>query len=171
MAAASLMILTGFIGNELDEGVNPNTTALLLWGAVSTVFYVYLYVALAGAVRATLPTVDERTGTSLRNAQVLLFSVWGTYPVVYLVFAFTQSSAAWAVTAQLAFCVADLTAKAGFGALVHKVAKLRTAEDARAGAQVLPDVYPEEVYVSQERLSEPVGVTAPGHTGTGTATA
>ena len=156
MAAAFLMIVTGFLGNELNEGAEPNTAALLIWGAISTVFYVYLYVALAGAVRATLPEVDARTGTSLRNAQVLLFSVWGTYPVVYLIFAFAERSAAWAITAQLLFCAADLTAKAGFGALIHKVAKLRTAEDARKGEETLPDVYPEEVYVSHEKLSEPL---------------
>lgn len=29
----------------------------------------------------------------LRNAQILLFSVWGTYPVVYLVFAVARHSA------------------------------------------------------------------------------
>ena len=155
MAAAFLMIVTGFIGNELNEGAEPNTAALLIWGAVSTVFYVYLYVALAGAVKATLPEVQERTGKSLKNATVLLFSVWGTYPVVYLIFAFADSSASWAMTAQLLFCAADLTAKAGFGALIHKIAKLRTAEDAMKGEETLPDVYPEEVYVSHEKLSEP----------------
>lgn len=155
MAAAFLMIATGFIGNELNEGVKPNTAALLIWGAVSTVFYLYLYVALAGAVRSTLPELSERTATSLRNAQILLLSVWGTYPVVYLIFAFTRTSTNWAITAQLLFCAADLTAKAGFGALIHKVAKLRTAEDALRGEQTLPDVYPEEVYVSHEKISEP----------------
>ena len=40
-------------------------------------FYVYLYVALAGAVRASLPELSERTGKSLKNATILLFAVWG----------------------------------------------------------------------------------------------
>ncbi len=155
MAAAFLMILTGFIGNELNEGATPNTAALLIWGAISSVFYVYLYVALYGAVSKSLPQLSARAGTSLRNAMILLFAVWGTYPVVYLIFAFTQDSTNWAITAQLAFCAADLTAKAGFGALIHKVAKLRTADDAEAGAETLPDIYPEEVYISHEKLSEP----------------
>lgn len=155
MAAAFLMIVTGFIGNELNEGAEPNTAALLIWGAISTVFYVYLYVALAGAVRTSLPELSERTGTSLKNATILLFAVWGTYPVVYLIFAFTKHSTYWAITAQLLFCAADLTAKAGFGALIHKIAKLRTAEDALRGEETLPDVYPEEVYVSHQKLSEP----------------
>ena len=145
MSAAFLMIVTGFIGNELNEGASPNTAALLIWGAISTVFYVYLYVALAGAVRASLPELSERTGKSLKNATILLFAVWGTYPVVYLIFAFTKHSTYWAITAQLLFCAADLTAKAGFGALIHKIAKLRTAEDALRGEETLPDVYPEEV--------------------------
>ena len=155
MAAAFLMIVTGFIGNELNEGATPNTAALLIWGGISTVFYLYLYVALAGAVRASLPELSERTATSLKNATILLFAVWGTYPVVYLIFAFTKHSTNWAITAQLLFCAADLTAKAGFGALIHKIAKLRTAEDALRGEETLPDVYPEEVYVSHQKLSEP----------------
>jgi bacteriorhodopsin len=155
MAAAFLMIVTGFIGNELNEGATPNTAALLIWGGISTVFYLYLYVALAGAVRASLPELSERTATSLKNATILLFAVWGTYPVVYLIFAFTKHSTNWAITAQLLFCAADLTAKAGFGALIHKIAKLRTAEDALSGEATLPDIYPEEVYVSHQKLSEP----------------
>ncbi len=155
MAAAFAMIVTGFIGNELNEGTHPNTAALLIWGAVSTVFYLYLYVALAAAVRASLPELSAAAGTSLKNATILLFAVWGTYPVVYLIFAFTKHSTYWAITAQLAFCAADLTAKAGFGALVHKISKLRTADDALAGAETLPDIYPEEVYVSHVKLSEP----------------
>jgi len=155
MSAAFLMIVTGFIGNELNEGASPNTAALLIWGAISTVFYLYLYVALAGAVRASLPELSERTGKSLKNATILLFAVWGTYPVVYLIFAFTKHSTYWAITAQLLFCAADLTAKAGFGALIHKIAKLRTAEDALRGEETLPDIYPEEVYVSHQKLSEP----------------
>lgn len=155
MSAAFLMIVTGFIGNELNEGAKPNTSALLIWGAISTLFYVYLYVALAGAVKASLPELSERTGTSLKNATVLLFAVWGAYPVVYLIFAFTKHSTNWAITAQLLFCAADLTAKAGFGALIHKIAKLRTAEDAMRGDETLPDIYPEAVYVSHQKLSEP----------------
>ena len=155
MAAAFLMIVTGFIGNELNEGPQPNTAALVIWGLISTAFYLYLYVALAGAIRASAGTMSAPAYTSLRNAGILLFSVWGTYPLVYLIFAFTRTSADWAITAQLAFCAADITAKAGFGALIHKIAKLRTAEDAAAGRETLPDIYPEEVWVSHEKLSEP----------------
>ena len=155
MPAAFLMILTGFIGNELNEGATPNTAALLIWGAVSTVFYVYLYVVLAAAVRQTLPEVSAPTATSLRNALILLLGLWGVYPLAYLVLAFVNTSAYWAVTVQLAFCAADLAAKAGFGALIHKIAKLRTAEDANAGAETFPDIYPQEVYLSHEQMSVP----------------
>jgi bacteriorhodopsin len=155
IAAAFAMIVTGFIGNALNEGSEPNTAALLIWGAVSTVFYLYLYGALYGAVRNSLPTMGTAAGVSLRNATILLFSVWGTYPIVYLIFAFTKHSVTWAITAELLFCAADVVAKAGFGALIHKVAKLRTAEDAARGEETLPDIYPEEVFISHEKISEP----------------
>ena len=56
MAAAFLMILTGFIGKELNTP-SDNLAAILVWGAISTVFYLYLYWALYRAVRETLPDV------------------------------------------------------------------------------------------------------------------
>jgi bacteriorhodopsin len=167
IVAAVAMIVTGFIGNELNEGAKPNTAALLIWGGVSTVFYLYLYGALFGAVRASLPTMGRPAQVSLRNATTLLFAVWGTYPLVYLIFAFTKHSTYWAIAAQLLFCGADVIAKAGFGALIHKVAKLRTAEDAARGEETLPDIYPEEVYISNERISEPRGRVLGNGTATG----
>lgn len=156
MAASFLMILTGFLGVIGVGQSSASRTSALVWGAVSTVFYAYLYVALARAVRDTLPTVSAETGTSLRNAAVLLLSIWGAYPLVYLIGVFVgPGRAGWALTAQLTLCAADVVAKVGFGALVHKVAKLRTAEDAALPEAAVPDVYPAEVYVSGSLLSRP----------------
>jgi hypothetical protein len=74
-------------------------------------------------------------------------------------------SAGWATTIQLSFTAADIVAKAGFGALIHKVAKLRTAEDAAAEIEAaeVPDGYPAEVYISGNLYSLPPLVTANGH--------
>lgn len=156
MAASFLMILTGYLGVIGVGQASASRTGALVWGAISTVFYVYLYVALLGAVRSTLPQVSRETGTSLRNAAVLLLSVWGAYPLVYLVGVFAgPGSAGWALTVQLTLCAADVVAKVGFGSLVHKVAKLRTAEDALLPEAAVPDVYPAEVYVSGSLLSRP----------------
>jgi len=53
---------------------------------------------------------------------------------------------------QLAYSAADVLAKVGFGVLVHKVAKLRTAEDVVAGRET----HPEPVWVSDVHRSDAV---------------
>jgi len=162
MSAAFLMIVTGFLGVIAVGEHASSTTELLIWGAISTVFFLYLYPALLAPVRKTLETVSPETGTSLRNSAILLLSLWGVYPVVFLIPLWAgEHSAGWATTIQLSFTAADIAAKAGFGALVHKVAKLRTAEDAAEPAASVPEGYPAEVYVSGHLLSLPARADGP----------
>ena len=107
-------------------------TALVVWGLISTAFFAYLYVALIAAVRASLPTMGAEAATSLRNATIVLLSSFGIYPLVYAVPVFADVTPAWFAAMQVGYSVADVVAKVGFGVLVHKVAKLRTAEDVAA---------------------------------------
>jgi bacteriorhodopsin len=151
MAAAFLMIVTGFLGSQvLAEG--RDTGALVLWGCISTVFYLYLYVALIGTVRASLPTMGAEPRASLRNATIVLLGTFGVYPLVYAIPVFFDVTPAWLTGMQLAYSAADVLAKVGFGVLVHKVAKLRTAEDVAAGEET----HPESVWVSQVKYSDGV---------------
>lgn len=144
MAAAFLMIVTGFIGAKvIDEGTNVG--ALVLWGLISTVFLCYLYPALMFAVRDSMVTLSPEVGRTLMVATTLLLSVYVVYPLVYAIPVFFDPTPRWTTGIQIAFCVADITAKAGFGALIHKVAKLRTAQDIIEGT----DTRPEPVWISQ----------------------
>ncbi|MFQ1004230.1 bacteriorhodopsin [Modestobacter sp. SSW1-42] len=151
MTAAFLMILTGHLGAQV-VGEGRDTTALVLWGLVSTAFYGYLYVALIGAVRSSIPTIGREAAVSLRNAAIVLLATFGVYPLVYAVPVFVDVTAAWLTAIQLAYSAADVLAKVGFGVLVHKVAKLRTAEDVAAGV----DTHPEAVWVSNVEHSRAV---------------
>jgi bacteriorhodopsin len=151
MAAAFLMILTGYLGAQvLDSG--RSTTALVTWGLISTAFYVYLHVALIGAVRASLPTMSAEAAVSLRNATIVLLSSFGVYPLVYAIPVFADVTSTWLTTIQLAYSAADVVAKVGFGVLVHKVAKLRTAEDVAQGTES----HPEDVWVGNVKHSSGV---------------
>ena len=151
MAAAFLMIVTGYLGSQvLSEG--RDRTALVVWGLISTVFFVYLYVALIGAVRRSLPTMGAEAGASLRNAATVLLASFGVYPLVYAVPVFADVTPAWFTTIQVAYSAADVVAKVGFGILVHKVAKLRTAEDVAAGL----DTHHEPVWSSHVHKSDGV---------------
>ncbi len=151
MASAFLMIVTGYVGAQV-VGEGRDTAALVVWGLISTAFFAYLYVALIAAVRASLPTMGTEAATSLRNATIVLLSSFGIYPLVYAVPVFADVTPAWYTAMQVAYSVADVIAKIGFGVLVHKVAKLRTAEDVAAGV----DTHPEPVWSSNVPKSEGV---------------
>ncbi|MGY1703422.1 bacteriorhodopsin [Geodermatophilus sp. SYSU D00697] len=151
MAAAFLMIVTGYVGAQVvDQG--RDRLSLVVWGLVSTAFFAYLYVALIGAVRRSLPTMGPEAAASLRNATIVLLGSFGVYPLVYAVPVFADVTPAWFTAMQVAYSVADVIAKIGFGVLVHKVAKLRTAEDVAAGA----DTHPEPVWSSHVHKSDGV---------------
>jgi bacteriorhodopsin len=151
MAAAFLMILTGYLGAQVIAD-GRDRTALVVWGLVSTAFFVYLCVALVGAVRASLPHMGRPAAVSLRNATIVLLSSFGVYPLVYAIPVLVDVTPAWSATVQVAYSTADVVAKVGFGLLVHKVALLRTAEDVRAGA----DTHPEPVWTSHVHESDGV---------------
>ncbi|MFF0910092.1 bacteriorhodopsin [Microbacterium enclense] len=132
IALAIGMIVTGFIGGiAVDDGTN--VTALWVWGAISGLCMVGLYVMfvfllmharrdLAGS--SALPVFTLAVG--------LLVVVWFAYPIVFAFQGFTVTAGTY-TTAQVLLSVADIIAKIGFGALIHKVAKLRTAEDIAGG--------------------------------------
>ncbi|SCX56670.1 Bacteriorhodopsin [Klenkia marina] len=156
MAAAFLMVVTGFVGSQVvAEG--RSTGALVGWGLVSTAFFGYLYVALVGAVRGSRGSMSAESFASLRNAAVVLLSTFGVYPLVYAVPVFVDVTPSWFVGMQVAYSAADVVAKVGFGVLVFKVAKLRTAEDLAAGAET----HPEPVWVSSVHEADAVAPHEP----------
>ncbi|GGM19106.1 bacteriorhodopsin [Nakamurella endophytica] len=163
--AAFLMIATGYLGVVLGEDAQRGVTgAFWLWGLISTAFFVVLYGVALRAYRATAQQLGGEALISYRNALILLFSVFGAYPLAYLVPLWAGAdNSGWATAEQLTFTFADILAKAGFGILIHKVAKLRTAADALAAGGVagtvsaasVPDTLPAEVWISGELVSVP----------------
>jgi bacteriorhodopsin len=151
MAAAFLMIVTGYLGGQVIAD-GRDRTALVVWGLISTVFFVYLVAALVGAVRVSLPTMGTEAATSLRNATIVLVGSFGIYPLIYSIPVFVDVTAAWLTAIQVGYSATDVVAKVGFGVLVHKVAKLRTAEDVAAGV----DTHPEPVWSSHVHKSDGV---------------
>ena len=144
---AFLMILAGFIGVFVVGG--GDRTTLLVWGAVSSVFWIFTNAVLIWAVRRSLGDLTPQAAALLRSATVLLLSGWAIYPVIFVVQAFSFGGQ-WTTIIQIALCATDVLVKIGFGGLVHRVAKLRTAEDVRAG----DDVHPEAIWISSEKMSD-----------------
>ena len=147
-AGSFLMIFTGFLGAFVFGGT-PDPARMMLWGALSSLFWIATTVVLIRAVRGSLPRLAPESAVLLRNATILLLSGWAVYPMVYLIQAFTGGGG-WATAIQVILCIADVTIKIGLGGLAHRVAKLRTAEAVRAGVEV----HPESIWISSVKLSE-----------------
>lgn len=148
MAGAFGMIFTGFLGSIVIGG-GEDTFQLLLWGGISGIFWVFTNVVLIRAVRQSLSSLTPEAAMLLRNATILLLSGWVIYPAVY-VLNLLGTGGGWTTTMQIVLCCADMVVKLGFGGLVHRIAKLRTAEDVRAGA----DVHPESIWISSVKQSD-----------------
>ncbi|CAL9334489.1 bacteriorhodopsin [Streptomyces sp. Tu 3180] len=164
IASAFLMIVTGFLGAQvLDAGTR--VLWLAVWAAVSTVFFLVLYAVLGKAVLDSVRELPSGTSTTLKRATIMLFSVFGAYPLIYLIQQSVGADSdlvAWAMVTQLGLCAADIVAKVGFGAMIHKVAKMRTAEDVRSGTET----HPEEVWISSVKQADawpPVAAALTGH--------
>lgn len=145
---AFLMIFSGFLGAFIIGG-GEDTAQLVLWGGISCVFWLFTTVALIRSVRSSTVGLTAESATLLRRAAALLLGGWAIYPLVFLIQVFAVGGG-WTTTMQIALCATDVVVKIGFGELIHRVAKLRTAEDVRAGA----DVHPESIWISSVKQSD-----------------
>lgn len=128
-SAAFLMIVTGYLG-EVSGGSGAHALLLrLIWGLVSTAFFVFVYVIIIYTVRKSTPKFAPVVGRPYTAAMIVLLAVWFVYPLLYVGNGFGTTST-WAVTAQIGYCVADVIAKVGFGLLLQRVARLRSLESA-----------------------------------------
>jgi bacteriorhodopsin len=151
MGSAFLMIFTGYLGGVV-LGDGASLSALWTWGLISAVFMVILYVLLLTVLVGSQRQMPPRIASTFRLAVILQLVVFFVYPIVFGFQGYTDRLGGWTVFAQVTLSIADVVAKVGFGALMHKVAKLRTAEDVAAGEET----HPESVWMSREKQSDAV---------------
>lgn len=149
VGAAFLMISTGFIGGVVTDS-GTSTAALWIWGVISGVFMVVLYLlVIFVVVKGRRDLAGSEAAATLRNAGILLIVTWMAYPVVFGLQGWGHGSAV-ITWMQVVLSAADIVAKVGFGSMIHKIAKIRSAEDVRAGVDTLP----EALWISSEKLSD-----------------
>lgn len=148
LAGAVGMILSGFLGAiVIDDG--SSTFALVLFALIGTVFGGVVAVVLIQAVRRSRPLLTPQAQSLLNHATAVLLGGWIIYPLVYLL-PLLGGGAAVTVTMIVVLTLADVTVKLVFAGRIHRVAKLRTAEDVRAGV----DVHPESIWISSVKQSD-----------------
>lgn len=123
--SGSMMIITGYIGQFYET---TNTTALLIWGAISTVFFLhvlYLIYQVISDAKANLPAPAAKIMGSI---WWLFLISWMLYPGGYLMPVLMNSEAG-VVGRQLVYTVADISSKVIYGILLGIVAMRRSEAD------------------------------------------
>jgi bacteriorhodopsin len=120
-----LMIWTGYVGQFYET---TSLSQLLIWGAISSVFMVYICYLVGISIFPTSHAMPGITGKLMRWIFWLLIISWTLYPVAYLVPWFMPT--AWGgVLRQVLFTVADVTSKVVYGVMLSRVALLRSAHE------------------------------------------
>jgi bacteriorhodopsin len=139
--AGLLMIYTGYIGQYFQM---TNIPAYLIWGAISTVFFVYLLYLVGSLIGKSRDRMPHKASKTLMTIWWLILISWTLYPLAYLVplgFQLFPEWGAWAaVTRQFLYTMADIFSKVIYGVLITTIAQTLSAE---AGFQPALDVSPD----------------------------
>lgn len=140
----ALMVVLGYIGQFYEA---TDLTLLLVWGALSTVPYVYFSVLIWRVIGEGMRERPGPVATTLRNLRLLFLFSWGLYPIAYLVpavqLALGDITAEGAVVRTVLFTLADITSKIVAGVLLGKVLQVRSAEESYAeAAEAWPQATP-----------------------------
>lgn len=127
--ATVIMLGTGYIGE-----VSESTGQLLIWGTISTIPFAYIVVKLWNLLTEEMEQQTGQAGVLAKNMRYLLVLAWGWYPIVYLFPVLGLSGANTAVSIQVGYSLADITAKAGWGLMIHTIAREKSTVEAEAAA-------------------------------------
>lgn len=116
LLADVLMIFTGYIGNnQITDGGAILAGPRLLWGTISTAFYLVVVYILFTQFRKYQRAAHREEDRAFRTSALATVTTWGVYPLGYLVPVFFQNvNLNWV---HIAFSVADVVNKVGIGAV------------------------------------------------------
>ena len=130
--AAVLMIGLGYPGE-----VATSTTARAVWGAASSVPFLYILYVLW--VEVTKASQNESTYVKvlLRNTRLLILGTWGFYPIAYLLPIIGVGGRA-LVGVQIGYSIADIAAKCGYGIMIYAIARAKMRASGESVDSVAP---------------------------------
>ena len=138
------MIITGYIGQlyEVD-----NLTTLMIWGAVSTVFFVGMNWIVGTRIFRAIPDMPVTAASPMRKVFWLMMFSWTLYPLAYGM-PFFEASATGVVIRQAFFTVADVSSKVIYGLMITYIAIQRSAAEGYEPAMQVTDLLPQRGQVS-----------------------
>ena len=122
--ASGLMIALGYPGE-----VTTDTGTRLLWGTLSTIPFIYLLYVLFVELTKSMERQPPEVRSTVGKLRIMLVGLWGVYPIAYLmpILGFDGPNAF--VLRQAGYSLADILAKAAFGLVIYKIARMKSMDD------------------------------------------
>lgn len=124
-AGGLLMIYTGYVGQFYET---TSIEQLLIWGAISTVFMVYICYLVGISIFRTATTLPAGTGGLARAIFWLLILSWTLYPIAYLM-PWLSPTPNGMVARQILYTLADISSKVIYGVMLSQLATKLSALD------------------------------------------
>mgnify|MGYP000751167819 CR=1 FL=1 len=122
--ASAFMIALGYPGE-----VSTDTGTRLIWGTLSTIPFLYILYVLFVEINSSLVRQPAEVRSTLRKLTIMLVGLWGVYPIAYLMPVLGFDGPQAFVLRQAGYSIADILAKAAFGLVIFKIARMKSMAD------------------------------------------
>ena len=122
--ASGLMIALGYPGE-----ISTDTSTRLLWGTLSTIPFIYLLYVLFVELTKSMERQPLEVRSTVGKLRIMLVGLWGVYPIAYLMPVIGLDGPGAFVARQAGYSLADILAKAAFGLVIFKIARLKSEAD------------------------------------------
>ena len=122
--ASGLMIALGYPGE-----ITTDTGTRLLWGTLSTIPFIYLLYVLFVELSKSMERQPIEVRSTIGKLRIMLVGLWGVYPIAYLMPVIGLDGPGAFVARQAGYSIADILAKAAFGLVIYKIARIKSMVD------------------------------------------
>ena len=125
--AATAMIILGYPGE-----IASSKGLRVVWGLLSTIPFLYVVYVLFTELSVAMKSQPADVRHTMAMLRWMILGLWGVYPIAYLFPVFGGSffgGAGGFVLRQAGYSIADILAKAAFGLVIFKIAKMKSAHD------------------------------------------
>jgi bacteriorhodopsin len=131
-ASGMLMVVTGYIGQYFEPGrLTENVFQWLLWGVISTAFYVVVLVLITRVIEQGVKNMKGSKAVGIFAAILPLFYIsWTIYPVAYVIPLFIETLG-WGTSImvqQVLYTIADITSKIFYGVMLNTASTILSNE-------------------------------------------
>jgi bacteriorhodopsin len=122
--ASALMIILGYPGE-----LSGDNAVRGIFGLLSTIPFAYILYVLFVELTRSLDRQPASVRRTISQLRLLLLLTWGVYPIAYLLpMLGIDGSDAW-VGKQIGYSIADILAKALYGLIIYKIARMKSFAD------------------------------------------